>query len=586
MTPGDLNDAFNTVQAERFVMEGSAMSLYRHGMNCLRLLLIGLAATMISGCATARTATYYVSTAPGASDSNAGTKARPWRTITHAAAQAKAGDTVLIKAGTYGNEYVVVSNSGSSTKPIVFEGYGGTVLLGTLPNPRTLPAEAEIGFKIKGKNYITVRNLDFTWYFDCMSVEEADHITCDHLHIDKCGSQKWLGHGIIYTNTSYGKILNCTVIDCGGNNVDLARSNHCLVDNLKTLGTLKETDTFATDYYCVMWCCNDCIVQNSYAEDTVASRKGNHGFIIKDLSKTPHSHDNKFIDCKAVSFEECFSVAHLAYNNEFIRCVADSTRVPNTINAALQVRNGAHHNTFRDCTATGRRIAVSLTNYSEGNAVNKDGNKFVNCTLKTADEANSMGVLFWRTSNTVFENCVFDKVNYLARYVGDNTGNSFENCIVTGVKAAYDPTAISYYPFGSGATPYDGTGALAVSYTDFHDNGFPAFSGTGNMSADPKFANQAQGDYHLKSTAGRWMGSAWVKDAEDSPCLDKGDPASSYANEPSPNGGRVNIGGYGNTAKASKSPSGKNARSQDDKIARPHAAQSRSTRTTSTSPNP
>ena len=61
-------------------------------------------------------------------------------------------------------------------------------------------------------------------------------------------------------------------------------------------------------------------------------------------------------------------------------------------------------------------------------------------------------------------------------------------------------------------------------------------------------------DYHLRSQAGRWNGVEWVYDAETSPGIDHGDPASEYSNEPMPNGRRANIGVYGNTPEASKSP--------------------------------
>jgi hypothetical protein len=77
--------------------------------------------------------------------------------------------------------------------------------------------------------------------------------------------------------------------------------------------------------------------------------------------------------------------------------------------------------------------------------------------------------------------------------------------------------------------------------------------GGGNIDADPLFADPANGDYHLKSPAGRWTGSGWAHDGVTSPCIDAGDPGSSYASEPSPNGGRINQGAYGNTEQASKS---------------------------------
>jgi len=60
-------------------------------------------------------------------------------------------------------------------------------------------------------------------------------------------------------------------------------------------------------------------------------------------------------------------------------------------------------------------------------------------------------------------------------------------------------------------------------------------------------------DFHVKSTTGRWDGEKWVKDNEMSPCIDAGDHATDYTNEPLPNDERANIGVYGNTNEASKS---------------------------------
>ena len=76
---------------------------------------------------------------------------------------------------------------------------------------------------------------------------------------------------------------------------------------------------------------------------------------------------------------------------------------------------------------------------------------------------------------------------------------------------------------------------------------------TGDISVDPLFANPADYDFHLKSQYGRWNGATWVDDDVTSPCINAGDPSSDYTSEPEPNGGRVNMGAYGNTAVASKS---------------------------------
>ena len=96
--------------------------------------------------------------------------------------------------------------------------------------------------------------------------------------------------------------------------------------------------------------------------------------------------------------------------------------------------------------------------------------------------------------------------------------------------------------------------------------------GEGNINDDPCFAQPGywddngtpdtdhddfwvDGDYHLKSQAGRWDANEgrWTKDEETSLCIDAGDPASPIGLEPFPNGGIINMGAYGGTAEASKS---------------------------------
>jgi len=91
-----------------------------------------------------------------------------------------------------------------------------------------------------------------------------------------------------------------------------------------------------------------------------------------------------------------------------------------------------------------------------------------------------------------------------------------------------------------------------VTYSDVQGS----FQGVGNIDADPLFADPANNDYHLKSQAGRWHpgSEAWISDDLTSDCIDAGDPGSEIGLEPSPNGSVINIGAYGGTAQASKSP--------------------------------
>ena len=82
-----------------------------------------------------------------------------------------------------------------------------------------------------------------------------------------------------------------------------------------------------------------------------------------------------------------------------------------------------------------------------------------------------------------------------------------------------------------------------------------------NTAADPNDPNAVwiDGDYHLKSQAGRWdpNSQSWVVDDVTSPCIDAGNPNSPIGYEPFPNGGRINMGAYGGRSQASKSYFGK-----------------------------
>ncbi len=99
--------------------------------------------------------------------------------------------------------------------------------------------------------------------------------------------------------------------------------------------------------------------------------------------------------------------------------------------------------------------------------------------------------------------------------------------------------------FNNEAGDYDNT----VSTTDIHTD--PLFfnaSASYNSPLEPDVV-----DFHLRSAYGRWNGSEWVNDTATSPCLDAGAPSSDFSLEPLPNGERINMGLYGNTAGASKS---------------------------------
>jgi hypothetical protein len=144
---------------------------------------------------------------------------------------------------------------------------------------------------------------------------------------------------------------------------------------------------------------------------------------------------------------------------------------------------------------------------------------------------------------------------------------SLENCIVWDGGQSIAPS------FAMTRGPQTTTQNVTIRYSDVQGG----WQGEGNIAAEPGFAalgywvdadNPAvpvtsdysnalwiEGDCHLKSPAGRWdpMRGDWVLDQVASPCLDAGDPKSPVADEPEPNGGRIDMGAYGGTPEASKS---------------------------------
>ncbi|MBN1270295.1 MAG: right-handed parallel beta-helix repeat-containing protein [Kiritimatiellae bacterium] len=73
---------------------------------------------------------------------------------------------------------------------------------------------------------------------------------------------------------------------------------------------------------------------------------------------------------------------------------------------------------------------------------------------------------------------------------------------------------------------------------------------------NPGLVNVVGGDFHLRSTAGRYLdGYGWTTDVTDAWGIDKGNPDSDYSLEPHTNSARANVGAYGNTEHASKSTS-------------------------------
>ena len=139
--------------------------------------------------------------------------------------------------------------------------------------------------------------------------------------------------------------------------------------------------------------------------------------------------------------------------------------------------------------------------------------------------------------NPIVTNCTFS----------ENVGSGMRN------DSGSRPIVTNCIFWGNTGGSFDGSSTPVVTFSDVEGG----YVGTGNINAEPLFADAANGDYHLKSQLGRWDGGrrGWVQDDVTSPCIDAGDPNSDWTAELWPHGKHINIGAYEGTPQASMSES-------------------------------
>jgi parallel beta-helix repeat protein len=256
-------------------------------------------------------------------------------------------------------------------------------------------------------------------------------------------------------------------------------------------------------------------------------------------------------------------------------------------------------------TAMLTNCAFIANEASEGGGMWSGASTLTNCTF-IANKARNWGGGMWSDLNTV-SHCTFSGnsagICGGAIYIGLYSDLIITNCTLTGNSAPNGNALASdeffrdpSYPsnveltncivWGGGNEIWNDDGSsITISYSDIqggqngvHDPCNAIVWGQGNIEADPLFADPGHwanvndlniviepnnpsaiwvnGEYHLKSEAGRWdpVGENWLTDDVTSPCIDAGDPLTPVMYEPHPRGCFINMGAYGGTEQASKSP--------------------------------
>jgi hypothetical protein len=159
------------------------------------------------------------------------------------------------------------------------------------------------------------------------------------------------------------------------------------------------------------------------------------------------------------------------------------------------------------------------------------------------------GLLIRAASNNPYEaanNTVYQPAGDAVRIGGGSRNVTLRNNILwVGAGYAISVADNSQRGFASdyNVLHVTGTGILARwqgrDFTSREDWFYEVGQDQHSLTANPRFVDASAEDFRLRG---------------DSPALDRGDPISLYDNEPAPNGGRIDIGAYGNTADATASP--------------------------------
>ena len=157
---------------------------------------------------------YYVDDATG-SDSNSGTSTgSAWKTITKANTVLGAGDTVYIRAGTYTNQQVAPSTSGTSSNRITYENY-------QTEEPVITFSSLGIPYVLANRSYVTIKGIDAYggpgFYTDAKVDVFCEFDNTTHCIIDDCDMSFAEGYSSFrfQNGSDYNKIIN-SVIDAVG----------------------------------------------------------------------------------------------------------------------------------------------------------------------------------------------------------------------------------------------------------------------------------------------------------------------------------------------------------------------------------
>jgi len=198
-------------------------------------LLAALGLALAIACTGSAWATdYYVATT--GDNANPGTQAAPWATIAKCASTMSAGDTCYIRGGTYHENNLNPSRSGTLSSPITFAGYPGESV--TIDGDYTGSGSAKQVF-LTNRSYITVQDLEIiNSYYQGWYNGNASRVTglkAIRLHIHDIYG--WAGDNAAAIR--WDLCTDCVIDDCELHHIVNTGSGYSLDNVVMTYGNIR-----------------------------------------------------------------------------------------------------------------------------------------------------------------------------------------------------------------------------------------------------------------------------------------------------------------------------------------------------------
>ncbi len=300
----------------------------------------------------------FVTTA--GADANTGqTEALAWRTFAHAAAEAKAGDLIFVRAGLYENDKFVLTTDGTPKAPIRVRGYQKVPFdepsfvgldHASALDPQAMPLlkgpnrAIDTGIQLDYRKHVEIRNVQITGYSRGINAHGAANVALDHIVVRDVGdvNASYSGKGITAYASTQVRVQDSLVVNAAAEGIIVEGT----CDVIR--GVVVEADDNSTglnsamDYY---------IMTNgdrNLVEDSSVRRVGNldhvgHGIGLKGCASDTVIRHNKV---RHIAGEAYYARHRGVKNNRFEWNEFDGEGV----GLGFVARDGASENVVEDST--------------------------------------------------------------------------------------------------------------------------------------------------------------------------------------------------------------------------------------------